>query len=312
MKPLIGLHAAMIDPQLFGGTFGAPSFWTWRTLAKLIDGIPLTEERERQLFFACTGRSKLPTGPVRRLILLVGRRGGKDRFLSCIAVWRAALVCDWKRHVSAGEQAVCLLLGGDRKQANILSRYCTGLLLPKMLAAEVTRSVKDCIEFRNSASLEVATNSASLVRGRSAICLLGSEVCHWKTSETAESSDEEVVAAALPSLSLCPDQGIMILGSSVHRRRGYAYKRYRQLWGDDDADDLCWLAPSAVMNPRLPQATVDKALAEDANRARAEFMCEWRSDLSDFIPSDAIDNATDVGIFERAPCSRVGNLLVTI
>jgi hypothetical protein len=95
----------------------------------------------------------------------------------------------------------------------------------------VTRAVKDAIEFRNGSSLEVATNSASLVRGRSAICLLGSEACHWKTDENSASSDEEVVAAALPSLSLCPDQGLMVLGSSVHRRRGYMFKRYRAALG---------------------------------------------------------------------------------
>jgi len=44
------------------------------------------------------------------LILLVGRRGGKDRFMSAVAVWRAALCADWRRHLSAGEQAVVILL----------------------------------------------------------------------------------------------------------------------------------------------------------------------------------------------------------
>jgi hypothetical protein len=307
MKPLIGLYAAMTDPKLFGTTFGGPTFWTWRVIAKLIDGVPLTEQREIDLFEQCTGRSYNRHGrrQVRRLILLCGRRAGKDRFISGVAVWRAALAQDWRRHISPGEQAVCILLGSDKKQANILSRYCIGLLQPPMIRAEVTRSVRDAIEFKNGASLEVATNSSSLVRGRSAICLLGSEACHWKTSETAESSDEEVVAAALPSLSLCPDQGLMILGSSVHRRRGYMYKRHKQLWGDDSAEDLVWLAPSARMNPRLPQAVVDKALAEDSNRARAEFMCEWRSDLSDFVPEDAVTAATDFGTFERAPLPNV-------
>ena len=41
--PAITLTEALSDPALFGGT---PSFWTWRTVAKLIDGLPLTEDRE--------------------------------------------------------------------------------------------------------------------------------------------------------------------------------------------------------------------------------------------------------------------------
>jgi hypothetical protein len=59
------------------------------------------------------------------------------------------------------------------------------------------------------------------------------------------------------------------------------------------------------MNPRLPQSVVDKALAEDSNRAKAEFLCEWRSDLSDFVPEDAVTAATDFGVYERAPMPHV-------
>jgi hypothetical protein len=41
-------------------------------------------------------------------------------------VWRAALCCDWRQYVSAGEQAVVILLGADKKQAGILRRYSEG------------------------------------------------------------------------------------------------------------------------------------------------------------------------------------------
>jgi len=45
-------------------------------------------------------------------------------------------------------------------------------------------------------------------------------------------------------------------------------------------------------------------MANDPPRARAEYLSEWRSDLSDFIPLDVIENATDYGIYERAPQPR--------
>ena len=46
MTPDVTLTRALSDPQLFGRVFSSPSFWTWRVIGKLIDGIPLTEPRE--------------------------------------------------------------------------------------------------------------------------------------------------------------------------------------------------------------------------------------------------------------------------
>jgi hypothetical protein len=50
MTPDITLTKALTSPELFGATFAAPSFWTWRVIGKLIDGIPLTEpSRDRAI-----------------------------------------------------------------------------------------------------------------------------------------------------------------------------------------------------------------------------------------------------------------------
>ncbi|MBV8287557.1 MAG: hypothetical protein JOZ35_11605 [Hyphomicrobiales bacterium] len=301
MTPNITLHAAMADPKLFGTVFGSASFWPWKTIAKLIDGIPLTEPREVELLKGCTGRTALPTEPVRRLIMLAGRRAGKDRFFSAAAVWRAALCTDWRQHQSAGEGAVVILLGADKKQANILRKYCEGLLRTPLLAAEVVRSTGEVTEFRNGASLEIATNDARLVRGRSAIAVLGSECCHWKTDEHAASSDEEVVGAAEPSMAMCPDGGLLLLGSSVHRKRGYMFRKWKELYGNDESESICWFAPSSVMNPKLPVHVVDRALAEDVHKARAEYLNIWREDLAEFLPIDVVESCTDWDVHEHAP-----------
>jgi hypothetical protein len=303
MKSGITLSTAMRDERLLGGPFKAPSFWTWLTVAKVIDGEPLTEPREIALFKECTGRSQVPNRPtrrrLRRVIMLAGRRAGKDRFLSAVAIWRAALCADWRKHISAGEQAVVLLLGADRRQAAILRRYCEGLLAAPLLAPEVARRTDDVIEFKNGSSLEIATNDARLVRGRSAIAVLGSECSFWRTDEGNASSDEEVVGAAEPSMAMCPDGGLLMLGSSVHRKRGYMYRQFKKLHGNDDSEDICWFAPSPVMNPKLPASVVDAALANDAAKARSEFLNVWREDVNDYIPADVIEACTDWGVHER-------------
>jgi hypothetical protein len=305
VKPAISLTRAMSDDAIFGRTFGAASFWTWKVLAKVIDGQEMTEARELELFRACTGRTGLPNRKnrraLRRVILLAGRRAGKDRFLSAVAVWRAALCADWSKHVSVGEQAVVSLLARDRRQTAILRRYAEGLLKAPLLAAEIRRRTDDAIEFRNDGVLEIATNDVGSIRGRSAVAVLGSETCYWRTDENAASNDEEVVGAAEPSMAMCPDGGLLILGSSVYRKRGYMYRQFARLHGNEETDDLCWFATSATMNPKLPASVIADALANDAPKARAEYENIWREDVDDFLPLDVIEAATDWGLVERPP-----------
>jgi hypothetical protein len=52
-------------------------------------------------------------------------------------------------------------------QVRILRQYCAGLLQSPLLAAMVTRTTEERVEFANGAVFEVATNDANLVRGRS-------------------------------------------------------------------------------------------------------------------------------------------------
>jgi hypothetical protein len=313
MQPIITLTQAITDVDLLGGPFVSPSFWTWKVIAKLIDGLPLVEPREIALFEACTGRkyNRQAIRAVRRLILLAGRRAGKDRFMSACAVWRSALAQDWNAHISAGEGAVVLLLGADKKQAQIVRRYCRGLLQTPGMQAEVTRDTGELVEFRNGGSLEIMTNDVRLVVGRSAIGVLGSECCKWKTGE-AESSDEEVVSAAVPSMAMCPDNGpddpggLLILGSSVYRRRGLMYRKFKELHGSSsDSNEICWFATSQTMNPRLSQAVIDAALASDKLKACAEYLNQWREDVSDYVPLADVEGCTDWDAFERPPLPNV-------
>ena len=50
------LHAAMLDPDLFGRTFGGPTFEHWRVVAKVLDGLPL-EASELEFYLGNNGAS---------------------------------------------------------------------------------------------------------------------------------------------------------------------------------------------------------------------------------------------------------------
>ena len=65
MIPRITLSRALSDINLLGAPFQAPSFWTWKTVARLIDGESLRDQRDINLFRECTGRMQLPATPVR-------------------------------------------------------------------------------------------------------------------------------------------------------------------------------------------------------------------------------------------------------
>jgi hypothetical protein len=304
-RPKITLLNVMTRPELFGKVFSAPSFWPWRAFGKLIDGEPLSEPREIELFKQCTGRSQLlgsaSHSVLRRFIILAGRRAGKDRFLSGVGVWRTALCADWRKYLSPGEQAVVILLGRDKKQAAILRRYCHGLLEAPALRREIKRETNDVIEFKNGAVLEIASNDASLVRGRSAVAVIGSEAAHWKADEYSSNVDEDVVSAAEPSMAMCPDGGLLLLGSSVGRKRGYMFRKFKELYGNDSSEDICWFAPSRAMNPTLRQGVIDAALAENQPKAAAEFLNIWREEQADVFPLEAVESCTNFDVYERPP-----------
>jgi hypothetical protein len=73
------LYEAMLDPDLFGRTFGGPTFEAWRTVAKILDGLPLTET-ELALYQQITGRAEAPRRPFREGYLVKDRRAGGSLF----------------------------------------------------------------------------------------------------------------------------------------------------------------------------------------------------------------------------------------
>ena len=224
----------------------------------------------------------------------------RSRFAAAAAV-HAAIATDWRKIMAPGETAAILLLARDREQARICAGYCSGLIeASALLKRQVVRETAGVIELRNGSVISIGTNDHRSIRGRSVAVLVGDEVSHWKADGESSSSDEEVVAAVEPGMAMIPGGGMTILISSVYRKRGLMHRKWKTLFGNDGADDICWLADTVTMNPVLPVDVIPRAMADDPARARAEYLSEWREDLSDFIPQDVIEAATDFGVRERA------------
>ncbi|WP_144259578.1 hypothetical protein [Methylocystis sp. ATCC 49242] len=198
-----------------------------------------------------------------------------------------------------GERALCLCLACDKDQARIVLSYVRAYFAElEPLRAMVTRETKDGLELSNGVDIYVGVNDFRAVRGRTILCAVLDEIAYWR-DENSASPDLELYRALKPGMATLPEA--MLIGiSSPYRRAGLLHAKHRQAYGRD-GDTLVIRAPSAVMNPTLDQAEIDQAMAEDPAAARAEWLAEFRDDISGFLGLDLIEAAVDPTIVTRPP-----------
>jgi hypothetical protein len=139
--------------------------------------------------------------------------------------------------------------------------------------------------------------------GRSIACAILDEVAFWR-DENSSSPYLETYSAIIPGLATIP--GSMLIGvSSPYRRAGLLHQKWRDHYGKADDDVLVIRAPSRVLNPTLDPRIIDDALARDPAAARAEWLAEWRDDVSTFVSRDLIEAAVDRGVLVRPPVAGV-------
>lgn len=276
---------AMTDPALFGDSYGDHSFASWRTLLAGFYGLPI-EGEALDTWRTLTGRQSPPQGPHDELWLAVGRRGGKSHAAALVAVYEAAFR-DHRDKLARGEVATVMLLAADRKQARTLLRYVRGLLENPMLARMVARETADGFELTNRSVIEVGTASNRSVRGYTLAAAICDEVAFWQADGV--SPDVEILAALRPALATLG--GKLVALSSPYARRGALWETYRRHYGIEGSRVLVAQAPSQMMNPTLPESVIDDAMREDAARASAEYMAQFRDDIAAFIAPQLIDDA---------------------
>lgn len=289
--------AAIADPTLLGAAFAGSSWDTWRAVLKAAYAEPL-DAAELALFRAVAGDRNPPARRVRELVVIAGRRSGKDSIASAIAA--TAAVADYGAYLRPGERASVLCLAVDREQARIVNRYIAGYFeTVPLLAPLAVRAGDDGVELSNGVEVVVATNSYRSVRGRTIACAICDEAAFWR-SDDAANPDVETYNAILPGMVTLPG-AILVIITTAYRKAGLAYAKWHAHFGKDDDDVLVVYGPSTAFNPTLPQHVIDAALARDPEAAAAEWLSQWRSDLSDFLDRELVEAAVDVGVVVRPP-----------
>lgn len=299
MSARVTIRDLMTDQTLFGSQFGGDSFAAWRALLAAFYGLPL-DDAETAIYRMLTSRSDAPQVAFNELWLAMGRRGGKTQGGGLLAVYHAPFM-DYRAKLAPGEIATVLLIAADRAQARSAMRYVKGLCEHPMIAPMVKRETETTIEFTNNTAIEIATGSFRSVRGYTLAAVIADEIAFWQ-SEGA-SPDKETIAAVRPGLATLG--GPLIALSSPYAKRGELWRTYKTHYGKDSERILVAQAPSRIMNPTLPQTVVDDAMRDDREHAMAEYMAEFRSDISSLIDPGLLDDCTRPKPLELHPVDGV-------
>ncbi|WP_245450488.1 hypothetical protein [Bradyrhizobium diazoefficiens] len=286
---------AMDDPELFGPWFKGASWDGWRTVLKGMFAVPMSDlERE---FFRSVSEREPPSEPCREAWAIVGRRGGKDSVASLIAAYVAATFSDQDK-LRPGERPLVMCLACDRDQAKIVLGYTKGYFEQiELFAGMIERETASGFELSNGVDIAVATNSFRSVRGRPILCAILDETAFWR-DESSANPDQEVFNAIKPGLASIPNS--LVIGiSSPYRRAGLLFAKFRDHFAKD-SKTLVVKAPTRVLNPTIPQSIVDEAMVEDPAAASAEWMAEFRDDISAFVSREAVEACISPDVLERS------------
>jgi hypothetical protein len=271
------------------------TWWAWIVYLRALFNLPMKDLDDIKLFRECTGLCSPPGEQVRESFVICGRRSGKSFVSALIAVFLACFK-NWQPYLAPGERGHIFIIAVDKAQAGIIRRYVGGLLhgstiLKRMIEKETIES----IDLKNGVSISVKTCSFRSLRGYTVLCAILEELAFWRSEDSA-TPDREVLAAIRPALSTIPES-LLIGISTPYGRSGVLWQQFKENFGQVGRP-LIWKADSRRMNPILSESLIDKAIADDPETAKAEWLAEWRSDLAAFLSGEAIEACVIPGRFE--------------
>ena len=254
-----------------------PTWLPWRTILIASLGEPLTED-ERVIFNKLTGRDREPGTSVSELEIVAGRRGGKTRALAALATYLASLV-DYKDVLIPGETGVLLCLAQDQRVATKILDFCEEDFASSPVLKQLVRGrSSEVLELRNNMSIEVRPASFRKLRGPTYVGVICDELAFWFTEEHYANPDIEVIAAVTPGL--LTTRGPLIFASSPYARRGVLWDNYSKHFGPQGSPSiLVAKGTTRDFNPTIEQSEIDRLLAKDPARNRAEYLAEFRTDI---------------------------------
>jgi hypothetical protein len=297
MTPLIEPRRALEDPQLLGNALPATA-QPMRTLILAALGATLSAA-ERDIFQQFTGRSQEPGQAVKTFCAVKGRRARFSSAMGSVIIPFTAGLC--RHNLRRGEVGYLLVCAQDQRTADQILDYAEeAFRASPMLRQLIESRVQHELRLTNNIVVTVRAADSKRLRGLTLIGFVGDEIGHWPTDETGANADVDVLAAVKPALLTTAGQ--MWIGSTPYARRGELWRLFSKHYGQD-GDPLTLVAKGTTIefNPTIEAAEVERALAEDEAKYRAEFMAQFRTDIETFISIEAVRACISAGTYERRP-----------
>ncbi len=287
---------AIEDPRFFRPVFKDLETWgAWFTYLRALFGLPLDVVKEGKLFESCTGLDRVSKSRARESFVICGRRSGKSFISSVIAVYLATFK-DWSKVFSPGERGFIFIIATDKSQAKIIKSYISGILnsslsFKKLISKDLTWDV----ELKNSVTISVKTCSFRSVRGYTLIAAICEELAFWRSEDSAN-PDREILTALRPALAQF-DESLLLGISTPYSKRGVLFESFSKHYAKEGGP-LVWRAPTSRMNPTIKKKLIKKAFDEDPQAALSEYEAQFRTDLQQLIPLEAVEACTIPDRFE--------------
>jgi len=290
----IDVITAIKSKRFLGDQFpkGLSSWVPWMACLKAIFGLSdQMNSKEKDIYFKCTQRSKLPDRPFEEVYLIIGRRGGKSFISALIAVY-LAVFRDWSPYLRPGEIGYIPVIASDRDQARVVMNYIKAILTQGQLSPMLARDpLKTQIYLVNNIVIEIRTASDSGIRGYTTVAAICDELAAWKASENYSNPSVEILEALRPTQDTV--EGSLLIGISTPKvRRGALWEAYDKYYGKDDPYTLVWRAPTFVMNPKFSMDKIKRAMERNPASARAEYYAEFRADIESYLTMEDLQVVT--------------------
>src|SRR5262245_44668230 len=295
MKPLVPAREAFTNPDFLAHAL--PVNTPFRPIIYAMMGEELTDE-EREVFRRYSGREREPLQRVSEFSGVIGRRGLKTIAMSGVASYIAGCF-DHSDSLARGEVGHFLCVAQDTKTASaVLGFVHENFTSSPVLRSRLVKRTSDSIELTGGITIDVRPSNFRRIRGHTFIGAICDELAFWyDDSAGSVNPDSEIIAAVRPGL--LTTGGPLLMVSSPYAKRGVLWDTYRRHYGPSGSPRVLVVqGTTREFNPTIPQEEVDRALEENPELNKAEYLAQFRDDISAFVTREAVERCVIPGRYE--------------